>query len=108
MLPVFSSWIVYIPVSLGLYFANENALALVVLLVRMFLCFVIDPFIFTFIPGDTFVIGVAIVMGIYVFGLPGVVAGPLITGVTCTMFEMYREYISLLPSQQQPSDVNVY
>ncbi len=65
------------------------------MLIRTILCFIIDPFIFTFIPGDTFIIGISIVMGVYVFGLLGVIAGPLITGVTCTMFEMYREYIAM-------------
>ncbi len=94
MLPMISSWAVWVPVSLGLYFSGSKiygiGLAITHILVEMYL----DTLILSFIPGNAYFIGLAVVTGCYVFGPGGVLAGPLLAGFSATVLDIYRDYIS--------------
>lgn len=47
--------------------------------------------------GNTFVLGTSLAMGIYVFGMMGIILGPLLASITMTVFDMYK-YVTLISS----------
>ena len=95
MLPIFSSWIVWMPACGGLLIAGRHVSATLLLAVQITLLFYVDPLIMSNIPGDSYVIGMSIVMAVYAFGSSGVLAGPLLAGLTFTFLSIYQEYLSM-------------
>lgn len=109
MLPIFSSWIVWLPACGGLLLAGRHMAAAVLCGIQMTLLFYVDPLIYSNIPGNSYVIGLSIVFAAYTFGASGVLLGPLLAGITFTFLSIYRDYISLpilTPSIPNPADFN--
>ncbi len=67
---------------------NAAGVAAVQLLLLMY----VDPLIYSFIPGSSYVVGLSLIMGFYVFGPVGILVGPLLTGITVTVIDIYSEY----------------
>jgi len=104
MLPVFSSWVVWLPACLALLIAGKTVSAAALAGVQLSLLFYVDPLIMRGIPGDSYVIGMSIVFAVYAFGAAGVLLGPLLAAMTFTFLEIYREYLSMpiLTTQNAP------
>ncbi len=105
MLPIFSSWIVLIPVATGLAIAGSSFKAILVISVELALQLVIDPAIFNIIKGNTFLVGMSVAMGLYVYGIMGLILGPLLTSLTLTIFNMYTQYQRLAAHDNSPTNL---
>lgn len=106
MLPIFSSWIVWMPACGGLLIAGRHVSATLLCAVQITLLFYVDPLIMSNIPGDSYVIGMSIVMAVYAFGSSGVLIGPLLAGLTFTFLSIYQEYLSMPLFQHNPTSNN--
>jgi hypothetical protein len=95
MLPVFSSWIVWIPACGGLLIAGQTVSAAALAGVQLSLLLWVDPMIMRGVPGDSYIIGMSIVFAVYAFGAAGVLLGPLLAAMSFTFLEIYREYLSM-------------
>jgi predicted PurR-regulated permease PerM len=102
MLPIFSSWIIWLPACGGLLLAGQTIQAVILCAIQMTLLFYVDPLIYSNIPGNSYVIGLSIVFAAYTFGAAGVLLGPLLAGMSFTFLSIYRDYISL-PLYTQPN-----
>lgn len=93
VLPVVSNWLVWAPVILGLYASGAPYRAAALLVVQLVLKLVVDPFVYALIPGNNFVVGLSLVMGLYVFGPAGVLAGPVVASFSLSLLQVYRGYL---------------
>jgi len=91
MLPVLSSWVVWVPVAAGLAITGAPVKAVLVVTVQLLLS-AGDSLIYGIIPGNTFLVGTSLAMGLYVFGTIGVILGPLLSGIMVTVLEVYLSY----------------
>ena len=77
MLPIFTSWLVWLPAIITLLCLNRLLSASLLLLIQLFLCYYLDPLVYGRIrPEQSSLIGMSIVFGIGAFGSTGVVVGP--------------------------------
>eukprot|EP00742_Colponemidia_sp_Colp-10_P013614 GILJ01015389.1.p1 GENE.GILJ01015389.1~~GILJ01015389.1.p1 ORF type:complete len:631 (+),score=61.89 GILJ01015389.1:66-1895(+) len=95
MLPLLSSWIVWVPATIGLFLSGQNSQALIMGAMHLVTNFYVDGWIYSYIPGHSTVVGMSIILGLYVFGAIGVLMGPLLAGLTVTVFDIYRKYVSM-------------
>ena len=101
MLPVFSSWIVWCPVSIGVYLSGRPLAAVAVAAVHVLAEIYVDTMLQSFIPGHSYFVGLSVLLGMMVFGGGGAWTGPLLTGMTATVVDMYRDYIHVAHQQQR-------
>lgn len=94
VLPIVSSWIVWVPVAIGLFFTGNYVTGGIVVVVQVLLQGPVDSAIYGLIPGNTFLVSTSLAMGLYVFGTIGLVMGPLLAGITLTVIEIYKVYQS--------------
>ena len=95
MLPIFSSWLVWLPAIISMLCMHQYLHAALLLLIQLFLCHYLDPLVYGRIrPGNPSLIGMSLVFGLAAFGATGVILGPLLTTVTLTTFNIYVENIS--------------
>jgi predicted PurR-regulated permease PerM len=95
MLPVFSSWIIWAPVCGGLLLAGQHLSATALCVIHITLTFYVVPLIYSAIPGPSHLIGLSIVFATYQFGFVGVLLGPLLAGISLTLLEIYKNYLSM-------------
>jgi len=88
---VLSSWVVWVPVAAGLGLTGSPMKALLVVTVQLLLM-AGDSLIFSIIPGNSFLVGMSLAMGLYVFGTLGIILGPLLSGFMVTVLEVYISY----------------
>eukprot|EP00744_Colponema_vietnamica_P019714 GILI01027920.1.p1 GENE.GILI01027920.1~~GILI01027920.1.p1 ORF type:complete len:344 (-),score=43.50 GILI01027920.1:84-1115(-) len=93
MIPFLSSWVVWAPTTVGLVLAGRSLHGLIVGGVHLAVTMFVDPLIYNK-TGNPFIVGTAIVMGLYAFGLIGVLLGPLIAALTDTVLIIYKGYVS--------------
>ena len=92
MLPIFSSWIIWLPAIGGLAIAGKTLEAGILVVVQLVLVYGIDGWIYSQIPGNASIVGLSLALGVYTFGASGVVLGPLLAGVTMTVLDIYASY----------------
>lgn len=94
VLPIVSSWIVWVPVAISLFFTGSYISGVVVVVSQVLLQGPVDSAIYSLIPGNAFLVSTSLAMGLYVFGTIGLVMGPLLAGITITVVEIYKTYQS--------------
>jgi len=124
MLPIFSSWVVWVPTAIGLLFTGSTFGAIVIICVELLLDFgdrVIYDIVVSAIEGrsrkgskssrrasqedfaleeearytsgvDSALISYFIAMGLYAFGVLGLVLGPLLASLLITVVDMYTTF----------------
>jgi hypothetical protein len=110
IIPVLSSWIVWIPTSLFLLARDgfwSTPWAFMVLV--HILLIVVDTFLYNnfFKDQKPEVLGLSIVLGIYAFGGTGIIKGPLSVGLTITLLEIYLKYMTVDPNELSSSFHNL-
>jgi predicted PurR-regulated permease PerM len=95
LVPVLSSWLVWVPLAISLYVQGFTLGAAFTALVHLFTGFAIEPAVTRRISGgNPFVVGLSIAFGVYSFGPLGALFSPLAVGLTLTLIELYQVYIS--------------
>ena len=94
MLPVFSSWLVWLPAIVSMVAMQRYMQAAALACIQLFLTLYLDPLVYGRIqPGNQALIAMSIVLGLASFGATGAILGPLLTTVTVTLFNIYTEYL---------------
>ncbi len=97
IIPIIGPWIVWIPVVISLFIAGETVTAFILFLYcGLFISFV-DNILHaviiskqTHIPTSLTLIG--LIGGLFLFGIFGIILGPLIVAYLGALFEIYRDY----------------
>jgi len=97
IIPIIGPWAVWIPVVIGLFIAGKTLTAVLLLIYCGIFISFIDNFLHaviiskkTHIPTSLTLIG--LIGGIFVFGIFGIILGPLLISYLATLFEIYREH----------------
>lgn len=99
IIPVFSSWIVWLPACAAVYIdsADTQSLATVglIALPHLLVSVYLTPLIYRLIPGGhPYFIGMTIVAGIAAFGPVGALYGPLLAGTLVTAVDIYKQHMA--------------
>lgn len=104
LIPVLSSWVVWVPASL--YLLSQDGLWswnwIIVSFSHVALIFLDSAVHQKFFKGQqSTMLGIGIILGIYTYGWSGLIKGPLVFGVTLTLYEIYQRYMDdCYPSAQ--------
>ncbi len=107
IIPIISSWVVWIPAAI-FCIARDGLWStpwFVIVAAHMGL-YAVDSWLYTsFFKGDTDqrpeVLGVSIILGVYAFGWTGVFKGPLSIGLTITLMQIYKEYMTQVQEEEE-------
>lgn len=101
-LPIVSNWIVCIPIAIimvtnsqyiSVYFNIYYCLQAVLFTITNFATsFYFDYYIYYIIPGNKWYVTFSIITAIFVYGVKGLLIGPLLASITLTICEIYRKY----------------
>lgn len=78
IVPVLSSWVLWVPVVLYLLLSGAVFGALVFAIVHIITAYIIDPQVYSYIPGNPYYVGMSVFFGISAFGVFGAFTGPLL------------------------------
>jgi len=96
ILPVISTWIIWAPSTIYFFLCGKYFNAIVIASTHLFATYYVDTVIYSYIPGgNVSIIGLSIVLGVSAFGILGFLVGPLLTGISVTLFDIYRHYQQL-------------
>lgn len=101
ILPLFGSWLIWLPASLYLAFddrwseaVSSSSLQLTFSLLHIAAGW-FDSFIYQLIPGaNSYFIGMSIVLGVSTFGAVGIILGPLLVGTLVPVKEIYLAWVA--------------
>eukprot|EP01112_Ceratiomyxa_fruticulosa_P020807 TRINITY_DN7190_c0_g2_i1.p1 TRINITY_DN7190_c0_g2~~TRINITY_DN7190_c0_g2_i1.p1 ORF type:complete len:496 (+),score=54.95 TRINITY_DN7190_c0_g2_i1:208-1695(+) len=94
LFPFISSWIIWVPASLFLYYKGEFINSILVSSLHVAATYLIDPIIYSYIPNsNSYFSGLSIVFGLSSFGITGVIVGPMAFSTLVTMKDIYLQYI---------------
>lgn len=92
IMPFIGTWVIWVPVSVGYAIHGQHIKAAVVIITQLFGDLYVDAVVRSYIPGNSYFVGLSVAMGGYVFGPEGVLAGPLLAGVSMTLLDIYKDY----------------
>jgi len=94
ILPVFSSWLIWLPAAVLLFMQGRYLHAAFIFSSQVGATFFLDPIIYGYIPGaNSYFAGLSVVLGISQFGIAGILLGPLCVVILMTMKEIYLSYM---------------
>eukprot|EP00474_Spongospora_subterranea_P003574 CRZ04032.1 hypothetical protein [Spongospora subterranea] len=103
IMPIIGSWAIWVPAAIGFAIKASPWRCIVVVVSHLVGDLYVDPAMRSYIPGNSYFVGLSVAMGTFVFGVEGVLVGPLFAGITMTLLDMYRDYtrepIPELPSR---------
>ena len=96
IIPIIGPWLVWIPIDIYLFSIDRTGAGLGLFIYGLFLINWVDTIIRPMIVARRTQINPAIVLigmigGLYVFGILGLIIGPLILGYVILIFELYRK-----------------
>jgi hypothetical protein len=97
MIPMFSSWIIWVPATIILI-ARDGVWtsSWVVMLALHMVAYFIDYVLYKLVGIDKQrpeVIGLAFIMGVYAFGWYGILMGPMVAGALLALLDIYKKYM---------------
>ena len=94
-----------IPAACYLWIVGSPWGAITVAVVQIVTTYIIQPQIFSYVPGNPYYVGLSVVLGISTFGVVGAVLGPLLAGLVITSLDIYKSFYqkAQMSSQQRLS-----
>lgn len=93
MLPVFSSWLIFLPAIIGKAIVGNRMQAGLLICIQLFLVSYLDPLLYSSVQGNRQLMGLSIVLGLASFGASGVILAPILVTLTFTLASIYVEYV---------------
>lgn len=85
-----SSWIIWVPAALLLFSRSQLVGAVILCAVHIFTNYVIDGYVLSYVPGNPYLIGMSVFLGVSTFGISGMITGPLLAGLVVTTLSIYK------------------
>ncbi len=97
IIPIIGPWLVWIPVTIGLIIANQTLVAILLLIYNGIFIYLLDNVLHVLIVSKRAKVSIALTFvglmgGIFVFGIFGIILGPLIMAYLEVLYEIYRDY----------------
>jgi predicted PurR-regulated permease PerM len=97
IIPIIGPWLIWIPVVVGLFVADKTLPAILLLLYNGFFISFLDNILHALIVSKRAQVSTSLTLlgligGIFVFGVFGIILGPLIVAYLEVLFEIYRDY----------------
>lgn len=78
------------PAALLLFSRSQIIGAAVLASVHLFTNYVIDGYVLSYVPGNPYLIGMSVFLGVSTFGISGMITGPLLAGLVVTLLNIYK------------------
>ncbi|MEM0465239.1 MAG: AI-2E family transporter [Candidatus Pacearchaeota archaeon] len=96
IIPLIGPWLVWVPINVFLFASGKIEIAIGFLIYNLFLTSLIDNLIRPFIVSKRTDLNIAVIVigmvgGIFVFGIAGLVIGPLVLAYVLLMLEIYKK-----------------
>lgn len=92
IVPLLGSWIIWMPACAILLSRAQYMSAIIIGFVQLFTNNVIDSYIFSYVPGNPYYVGMSVFLGVSSFGLSGMITGPLLAGLVVTTLNIFKSY----------------
>jgi predicted PurR-regulated permease PerM len=92
IVPVLSSWVLWVPVVVYLLLSGAVFGALFFAFVHVVTSYIIDPQVYSYIPGNPYYVGMSVFFGISAFGVFGAFTGPLLAGILVTTLDIFKSF----------------
>lgn len=102
MFPVVPVWLVFVPPAVTYLMQGSLLAASCFLCSGLFLSWFVAPLVYLFVPySHPYVTGLSLVLGLYTYGLEGVLLGPLIVCLTLIVLSIFQQQHQEEQQQQQ-------